>query len=228
MRKDLSFSTYIFIFFDSAHDRKFSFTASTNALIAVFISASFESLPSVGSRFSSCSFETSSKEPRISVKLKTKLSFSWSDIVEGELASGNSVRIDGLGTLRPVLGLVGKELRGEWTDSANRLTTGRNVRLKTVNFRPDSGLLRGIGRDMTLERASNRLGRKRPSTTVEERAAMARQYLSEHGFMRVADYAALTGLARTTAANELRRLAEDETSGITSVGARAGKVYVNR
>jgi len=148
------------------------------------------------------------------------------DIVEGELASGNSVRIDGLGTLRPVLGLVGKELRGEWTDSANRLTTGRNVRLKTVNFRPDSGLLRGIGRDMTLERASNRLGRRQPSTTVEERAALARQYLSERGFMRVADYAALTGLARTTAANELRRLAEDETSGITSVGARAGKIYV--
>lgn len=147
-------------------------------------------------------------------------------IAEEQIADGNSVKIDGLGVLRPVLGLVEKEKRGEWTDSANRLTTGRNIKLKSVNFRPDSALLRRIDHDMSLERLSDRMGRKQPTTTIEERAAMARQYLSEHGFMRVSDYASLTGLSRTVASKELCKLAEDETSGITSSGARAGKIYI--
>lgn len=148
------------------------------------------------------------------------------EIVEETIAEGNTVKIDGLGVLRPVLGLVAKEQRGEWTDSANRTTTGHNVCLKTVNFRSDSALLRHAQRDMSLERMSDRLGRKQPTTTVEERAAMARQYLSEHGYMHVSDYASLTGLARSTATKELRLLAEDETSGITSSGSGAAKIYV--
>lgn len=149
-------------------------------------------------------------------------------IVEEQIAEGNSVRIDGLGVLRPVLGLVEKEQRSDWTDSANRITTGRNVRLKTVSFRPDTELMRHVQRSMSLERMSDRLGRKQPTTTIEQRTAMARQYMSEHGFMRVSDYASLTGLAKSTAAKELRLLAEDETSGITSTGSRAGKIYVGR
>lgn len=149
-------------------------------------------------------------------------------IVEEQIAEGNSVRIDGLGTLRPVLGLVEKERRGEWTDSANRLTTGRNIKLKSVNFRPDAALLHKAERGMVLERASESMGRNHPTTSIEQRAAMARQYIADHGFMRVADYASLTGLSRSVASIELRKLASDEASGITSSGSRAGKIYVGR
>lgn len=148
-----------------------------------------------------------------------------SAVVREEMAAGHSVKIDGLGVLRPVLGLVGKEQRGAWNDSAGRLTTAHNIRLKSVSFRPTPALLRGAGGSMSFDRVSGRLGRKRPATTATERAAMARQYLSEHGFMRVADYAKLTGLARSTASKELRLLAGDGASGITSSGAGAGKIY---
>lgn len=151
-----------------------------------------------------------------------------SAIVEEQIADGNSVKIDGLGVLRPVLGLVEKNKRSDWTDEANRLTTGHNVRLKSVRFRPESTLLHKASQAMSLDRVSNLLGYEQPSSTIDERAAMARQYISEHGFMRVADYAALTHLSRTTASRELCKLSADTTSGITSSGTRAGKVYVIR
>lgn len=60
------------------------------------------------------------------------------------MANGDSVKIDKLGQLRPILGLVEKEQRGEWEDSVNRTTTKRNVRLKTVDFRPEVELLDGV------------------------------------------------------------------------------------
>jgi hypothetical protein len=45
-------------------------------------------------------------------------------------------------------------------------------------------------------------------------------------FMRVPDYVRLTGLSRTTAAQELRKLALDPSSDITSRGQRSQKYYV--
>lgn len=147
-------------------------------------------------------------------------------VVEEKITEGNSVKIDGLGTMRPVLGLVEKQRRGDWTDSKSRLTTGHNVKLKAVRFRTDSKLLNKVGSNMSLERTTDRMGRNQPSTTIEERTAAARQYLSEHGFMRVANYAALTGLAHSTAGQELRRLAADSTSGIISTGNGSSKIYI--
>jgi hypothetical protein len=46
--------------------------------------------------------------------------------------------------------------------------------------------------------------------------------------MRVMDYVELTGLSRTTASLELRELCQDPTSGIRSMGQKAGKVYIKR
>jgi len=173
---------------------------------------------------------------RIAEMIQLRTSFTRGDVVGvlselaavvGEILSdGNSAKIDGLGVLRPVLGLVEKEQRSPWADSANRLTTERNVRLKTVSFRPDTSLTDSVGSKMSLLRASDRMGRKRPTTTLEERAAQARQYIAQHGYMRVADYAALTALPKPTAAKELRLLAADATSGITTSGRSSAKIYV--
>ena len=44
----------------------------------------------------------------------------------------------------------------------------------------------------------------------------------------VPDYVRLTGLSRTTAAEELRKLAHDSSTGITSQGNRSQKVYILR
>lgn len=150
------------------------------------------------------------------------------DQVKMNLSYGNSVKISGLGTFRPTLGLVEKEKRGAWSDAAGRTTTGRNVMFKTVNFRPDKQLVSDVGQDLSLTKLDDSVveGTNKVSTTVEERAAMARQYLAENGFMRVGNYASLTHLSHSTAAKELREFAADESSGIKAQGSGAGKLYV--
>lgn len=149
-------------------------------------------------------------------------------VVKHVLADGDSVKIDGLGMLRPVLGLVEKGQRREWTDAADRTTTTRNVRLKSVNFLSDKQMLSAVEREMTLTRIGDREKDepRKMESTLAERAAMARQYLAENGFMRVADYAQLTGLTRSSATVELRRLADEGTNGIDSQGRGAAKIYI--
>ena len=150
-------------------------------------------------------------------------------VVAENVAKGRTVKIDGLGSFRAVLGLVGKEERGPWTeDGASRLATGRNVRLKTVNFRPDVELTHQVEQRMELERVKDMSQGNEITSTLEERASAARKFISENGFIRVGDYTRITGLPRSTASVELRRLSEDETSGIVSRGVRAGKIYLSR
>jgi hypothetical protein len=69
---------------------------------------------------------------------------------------------------------------------------------------------------------------KKPTTTLEERIAKAKKFLEEKPLMRVMDYAWLTGLSRTTASMELRKIASDPTSGITSTGQSSQKYYCLR
>lgn len=149
-------------------------------------------------------------------------------VVEEAVVSGHSVKIDDLGVFHPVLGLVEKEERGEWTDASKRLTTGRNVRLKTIAFRPDAALVRSAAQSISLERANDRMGRKQPTSTLAERTEAARQYIAEHNFMHIADYAALVGLPHSTAAIELRQIAAEATSGITTSGRGPAKIYVSK
>jgi hypothetical protein len=68
----------------------------------------------------------------------------------------------------------------------------------------------------------------KPKLTLDERIQKARDFLQKNMFMRVPDYVRLTGLSRTTAAQELRKLALDPSSGITSRGQRSQKYYVLR
>ena len=59
-----------------------------------------------------------------------------------------------------------------------------------------------------------------------ERFAAAQAYLKEHPFMRIADYAELTGLSYTTAPRELRLAATLVHSGIAARGRGSHRVYV--
>jgi hypothetical protein len=64
--------------------------------------------------------------------------------------------------------------------------------------------------------------------TKEERLQKALEYLEENKVLKVNQYMELTGLAHTTAANELRAFSRDGSSGIISVGRRPAVVYVKR
>ena len=50
--------------------------------------------------------------------------------------------------------------------------------------------------------------------------------MAQNGFMHVYDYVKLTGLSYTTASLELRNLADDPESGITSRGQKSAKLYL--
>lgn len=81
---------------------------------------------------------------------------------------------------------------------------------------------------MTLERQGSVVENKKPTGTLEQRAAVARDYIAAHGYMRIADYASLIGMSKTAASIELRTLADDESNGIKPSGAGPAKVYVAR
>jgi hypothetical protein len=99
--------------------------------------------------------------------------------------------------------------------------------VKGVGYRADCELVENCREKGQLESGGvSRL--RKPKTTVEERTEKARQYLQDHPMMRVEDYAWLTGLSRTTASMELRRIAEDPASGITYTGSRSQKHYILR
>lgn len=156
----------------------------------------------------------------------TGLVAALADAIAEANAQGQSVKIDGLGLFRPILGLVDKAERHEWTDSAGRVSTGKNVKLKTVGFRPDGALIRAVTRNLDLKRIGGLGEENKPQTTVAERAQLARQYLAEKAYMHVADYAKLCKLSYTTAHKELKRLADDPTSDLTTDGQGPSKVYV--
>lgn len=148
------------------------------------------------------------------------------DAVANSVAEGKSVKVNGLGTFKAVVGLVDKEERTAWLDAANRLTTARNVKLKTVNFRPARDLVEAVGHAMTLERVGGTSHDTAPTATEQERLSMACRHIARHGFLRVADYARLTSQPKTTASRDLRRLAEKADSGIKADGTGPARVYV--
>ena len=96
-----------------------------------------------------------------------------------------------------------------------------------VNFRADRGLVTGVNEHCRLEPGGARQLHRSPYS-VEERTALAREFLAKNGVMRTDDYAQLTGLSRTVASIELRQLCEAPDSGITSRGRKSGKVYITK
>ena len=143
-----------------------------------------------------------------------------------ELADGYNVQINGLGTFGCKLGMrPGKEIDSFAEGEPKR--NAQSIRVTGVTFRAEKNLAKDINQQCNLERGEeNRLS---PSEhTPEERLQLALQFLREHDYMHVSDYAALTGLSYTTASRELVKLAADPSSGITSKGRKSAKLYVGR
>ena len=141
-----------------------------------------------------------------------------------EISNGFSVKIDGLGTFSAKLG-VRKDKEMDNFETGSKKLNAKSIEVTGVSLRVDKKLIKEIDRNCDLERGEEeRLQTSKMS--LEERIEKARQYLKKNGFMRVNDYAILTGLSYSTASRELRRLASDPTSGITSQGRRSSKLYI--
>lgn len=142
------------------------------------------------------------------------------------LAQGHTVTLDGIGTFRAALGTkTGVRMDGIG-DNESSLNSA-SIEVTDVNFRCDARLVDSVNRRCSLTRGGVRRVNSSPYTK-EERKNMLFAYLSEPGnkFIRVAEYAELTGMARSSATVELRKWAETKGSGLISKGKVSAKVYM--
>ena len=142
------------------------------------------------------------------------------------MAEGFSVKINGLGTFIAKLGMRDGVLPDAFEPGETK-HNAKNIKVTGVSYRADKELISNTSRKCVLiKEGESRL--KKPTTTLEERIAKARKFLEEKPLMRVMDYVWLTGLSRTTASIELRKIANDPKSGITSTGRNSQKYYCLR
>ena len=142
------------------------------------------------------------------------------------LAEGYSVTIDDIGTFKATVGLVEDKEMDSFEEGTPKLNA-RSLKIDGVSFQADKKLIVNVDKRCDLKRAGvSRLCRS--PFNKEERLQKALEFLKSHGAMKVKHYMELTGLSHTVAAKELREFENDATSGITSIGRLAGKVYVRR
>lgn len=140
------------------------------------------------------------------------------------LAEGCSVSIDELGIFKATVGLV-HDKEAETLDDTKPKRNARSLRLNGVNFQADKKLVMNASRLCRLKSDGVAKIRRSPFEK-EERLKKVLAYLDENGVIRVKDYMELVDLSHTAAAEELRAFSRDASSGITSKGRLAGKMYV--
>ncbi|WP_455634481.1 HU family DNA-binding protein [Parabacteroides sp.] len=142
------------------------------------------------------------------------------------MAEGESVTLEGIGTFTPRLGLV-KDKEIDALDGDEPKRNARSIEVNGVGFRADKELVTETKLRCDLRRGGITRVRKSPFSE-EERLARALDFLKERPFMRLQDYMEITGLKRTTASLELRRLSDDPESGIGISGRGSHRVYVRK
>ena len=148
------------------------------------------------------------------------------------LPAGHSLKIDGLGVFSLALGFdESKPSEQKAQDGAGEAAPRerfRHVCIKSINFKPDPKLIQRMNQSADLERSGKvRVPRKSPYSPAE-RIEKARQIIARQGRMTLGDYALATGLERSVASRELKRLVDDPASGIKESGTYSHKVWVAR
>lgn len=143
------------------------------------------------------------------------------------IASGRSVKLEGIGTFTARLGLA-SGIKRESTEANSERRNARSIQVVGVNFRPDRNFVRLINDHCRLERQSDTGRLVSCPYTTDERLQRALAYLDTHPVLRVSTYATLVQLSRTKAALELNIWAREASTGLKSTGRGSHKVYVKR
>lgn len=148
------------------------------------------------------------------------------DELANKIAEGYTVTLDGIGTFQATIG-VRDDKEMDTIDGNETKRNAQSLELKGVKYRADRRLVKEAKTKCLLERAGTKRVNRSPYTK-EERLQLAKDYLSdkEHPYMRIADYAEMTHLPKSTAALELRSLASDPSTGIRASGKTTHVVYV--
>ena len=142
------------------------------------------------------------------------------------MSEGKSVKISGIGTFHAKLGLRDGALQDAF-EIGESTRNAKSIQVTGIAFRADEELIDNTRSSCHLVKGGiSRLMKSKYS--YSERIALARQFLEKQPFMRVADYANLTGLSKTTASKELLKIVKDPDSGITYRGKQSQKFYILR
>lgn len=124
---------------------------------------------------------------------------------------GHNIKIDGLGVFSLSLGFDKR----------------KHVCIKSINFKPDANLLKEMNKEATFDKVAKEVVKYQKCTlNYDERVAKAKTVLAANGFMTLNDYARATGLGRTSASDDLKKMVSDPNSGITTRGSGSHKVWI--
>lgn len=141
------------------------------------------------------------------------------------LAAGCSVTFGELGNFSLRIGLTEKAKEEEKAEPHHR--NSRSLCVNGLKFTPNRDYIHQLDRKCKLTSESRGYLPLHDSPfSREERIRKAVDFLQRHPFMRLNDYASLTGISRTAASMELREFNEDPGIPIRSDGYRSSKVYV--
>ena len=145
------------------------------------------------------------------------------NMVAERVADGYGVKVDGIGIFSASL-VLAKGVIPETSESESR-RSGRSVCIGKVNFKADKELVADADSKAKLRRVPEPTTENNNVTTRDERLALLLNYLKEKHFIKVSQYAVLTGLNRTKAAKELRAFSEENT-GVTADGSGSYIIYM--
>jgi len=152
------------------------------------------------------------------------------------MPEGHSIKIDGLGVFSLSLGFDTQTpseqenaKNGKTSKAKNQKEKYRHVCIKGINFKPDPQLLKAMNEHAEFTRMAKkvRTPQKNPYTH-EERLAIALEIIEQKGQMTFTEYVSATGLCRSAASRELKRITADPQSGIVEQGSRSYKVWVKK
>ncbi len=154
----------------------------------------------------------------------------FAEVMKSVMCEGHSIKIDGLGIFSLSLGL------DESTKSAEAAKEGRRksvkkqfgqVYIKGINFKPDAKLLAEMNKEANLEQSATGIQKPNKNTlSYQEKVAKANELLNEKGYFTLYDFTVATGLCRTAASTELKKIVADTKSGVATRGSHSHKVWV--
>ena len=144
------------------------------------------------------------------------------------LADGYSVSVDGLCIFKASIG-VREDKEMDTIDGEEPKHNATSLQVTGINYRADKHLISDTDSHCHLSRGEVRKLCRSPYTK-EERLQLALDFLNDpaHPFMRLDDYATLTGLSKPVASKELIEFRENTETGITTAGRGTSKVYIKR
>ena len=157
---------------------------------------------------------------------------AFTSVMKTWMPMGHTIKVDGLGIFSLSLGFdtstPSEKKMADNNDSAGEpKTKHRHVCIKGINFKPDAELLMGLNSETKFNRAeTDVVSSKKARTSRQERIEKAKAIIGRYGYMTLTDYAIATDQSRAAASTDLKEIAADPTTGITTRGSHSHKVWV--